>query len=111
MNANELTLIVRRLYRHIVAIRESLAIDLKDNIIILDEAHNIEDASREAGSAETTEVELRSMEKELSDCIAAGAAGLVDEYRTLKHVVGALLGFIVDTNNTFEMKEYERHIN
>ena len=33
-------------------IREAMEIDLEDNVVILDEAHNIEEAARDAGSCE-----------------------------------------------------------
>ena len=35
-----------------------MAINIKDNIIVIDEAHNIEDTAREAGSYEVTNERL-----------------------------------------------------
>ena len=46
---------------HIQVIRESSDIGLQGNIIVIDEAHNIEDACSSAGSIEITRVELLSM--------------------------------------------------
>lgn len=41
-------------------IREAMGINLKDNVIVLDEAHNIEDTAREAGSFELSNDKLES---------------------------------------------------
>ena len=43
-------------YNYLVSpvIRQAMGINVKDAIVIIDEAHNIEDACREAGSFETT---------------------------------------------------------
>lgn len=40
-------------------------INLKDQIVVLDEAHNVEDSSREAGSLTLTAVELQNTLDEL----------------------------------------------
>ena len=41
-------------------------IELQDNVIILDEAHNIEDVARSAGSCTATHDELDSVFQELN---------------------------------------------
>lgn len=43
-----------------------MLINLKDNILILDEAHNMEDAAREAASSSITYRQLKDIEEELS---------------------------------------------
>lgn len=40
-------------------------INLKDQIVVLDEAHNVEDSAREAGSLTLTAVELQNTLNEL----------------------------------------------
>ena len=40
-------------------------INLKDEIVVLDEAHNIEDSAREAASASITSVQLEDVIAEL----------------------------------------------
>ena len=44
-----------------------MMINLKDQIVILDEAHNIEDSSREAGSVQLTSIQLEETQKDLED--------------------------------------------
>ncbi|NWX92194.1 FANCJ protein, partial [Nothoprocta ornata] len=46
-------------------IRESMDINLKGQVVILDEAHNIEDSARESVSYSVTENQLRSAREEL----------------------------------------------
>ncbi|XP_037227472.1 Fanconi anemia group J protein isoform X4 [Falco rusticolus] len=46
-------------------IRESMEINLKDQVVILDEAHNIEDCARESVSYGVTERQLRAAREEL----------------------------------------------
>jgi len=48
------------------AIRKSSVIDLKDSIIIFDEAHNIEDVCRDVASCEMEFVSLETAKKQLS---------------------------------------------
>ena len=43
-----------------------MLINLKGNILILDEAHNMEDAAREAASLSITYRQLKDIEEELS---------------------------------------------
>lgn len=43
-----------------VAVRNAMEIDIRQHIIILDEAHNVEDVSRDSGSIEVTEEDLES---------------------------------------------------
>ncbi|KAL1923067.1 uncharacterized protein VTP21DRAFT_9443 [Calcarisporiella thermophila] len=67
-----------------------MQIDLDDNIVILDEAHNIEDASREAGSFELNESQLSELQKELEALVRVEDEEyenkLKTQYRTLLHV-------------------------
>ena len=44
-----------------------MMINLKDQIVVLDEAHNIEDSSREAGSVQLTSIQLEETRKDLED--------------------------------------------
>ena len=46
-------------------IRASMSIGLRSNVIILDEAHNIEDSAREAASGSFTQENFRLV---LNDC-------------------------------------------
>ncbi|KAG8122635.1 hypothetical protein E2320_018117 [Naja naja] len=46
-------------------IRQSMEIELKDQVVILDEAHNIEDCARESASYSVTEEQLKLAREEL----------------------------------------------
>lgn len=46
-----------------------MEIYLKDQVIILDEAHNIEDCARESASYRVTETQLRSAREELDTMV------------------------------------------
>lgn len=48
------------------------------------QAHNIEDAAREASSFEVTEADLRNLEKELENKIALDI--LLEQHRVILHV-------------------------
>uniref|UniRef100_A0A8D0HH76 DNA 5'-3' helicase n=1 Tax=Sphenodon punctatus TaxID=8508 RepID=A0A8D0HH76_SPHPU len=50
-------------------IRESMEINLKDQVVILDEAHNIEDCARESASYSVTETQLRFAREELDTMV------------------------------------------
>ncbi|XP_059763186.1 Fanconi anemia group J protein isoform X2 [Balaenoptera ricei] len=50
-------------------IRESMDISLKEQVVILDEAHNIEDCARESASYSVTEVQLRFARDELDSLV------------------------------------------
>ncbi|XP_061461036.1 Fanconi anemia group J protein [Rhineura floridana] len=50
-------------------IRESMEINLKDQVVILDEAHNIEDSARESASYSVTETQLRLAREELDTMV------------------------------------------
>lgn len=52
-----------------VQIRESMEINLKEQVVILDEAHNIEDCARESASYSVTEVQLRFARDELDSMV------------------------------------------
>jgi Rad3-related DNA helicase len=47
-------------------IRRAMKIDLKDSIVIFDEAHNIEDVTREAASLESNRTQIAEIHRELS---------------------------------------------
>ncbi|KNE57240.1 DNA repair helicase (rad3) [Allomyces macrogynus ATCC 38327] len=65
-------------------IRQAMAIDLTDNIVILDEAHNIEDVARDASSLEIDDTQMDTMIKELrhlNDDMAGMDPNAVAEYK------------------------------
>lgn len=44
-----------------------MLIDLREQVVVLDEAHNMEDSAREAASQTVTSVQLEDVSKELHD--------------------------------------------
>ncbi|NXP50902.1 FANCJ protein, partial [Heliornis fulica] len=52
-------------------IRDSMEIKLKDQVVILDEAHNIEDCARESVSYGVTESQLRAAREELDFMVSS----------------------------------------
>ncbi|KAL0073826.1 hypothetical protein J3Q64DRAFT_1882960, partial [Phycomyces blakesleeanus] len=89
-------------------IRKVMRIDLKDAIVILDEAHNIEDSSRSAGSFEVTEVDLGMLQTELNQVIRNKQ--LPEEHNLLLYFTESLLEWIKDPSNMFTIKEFEQHV-
>lgn len=80
-------------------------INLKGNIVILDEAHNIEDSSREAGSYEVDEQMLTAVSKELNQIIINGYEA--NAHGHLEVVLGEIFDWITSNENNFSIKEYE----
>ncbi|KAI9023639.1 helicase C-terminal domain-containing protein [Phycomyces nitens] len=90
------------------SIRQVMNINLKGAIVILDEAHNIEDASRSAGSFEVTEIELSMVYTELNQVIRNKK--LPNEHNLLLYFVESLLQWIKDPSNVFTIQEFEQHV-
>ncbi|KAI9276323.1 hypothetical protein BC943DRAFT_333049 [Umbelopsis sp. AD052] len=90
-------------------IRAAYDINLKDAVVIIDEAHNIEDVARDAASFAIHEKELISLQMELALLIKNRA--LVECHTKLLYVVESLIEWIVDPNNEFSSLEYEHYIN
>ncbi|KAI8097765.1 uncharacterized protein BX664DRAFT_258614 [Halteromyces radiatus] len=89
-------------------IRRIMDIKVEGNIIIFDEAHNIEDIARSAGSFETTEADLKRIQKELNQVIRGQQ--LPNDHNTVLFVVDTLLEWIIEPNNSYSIKEYEKHV-
>ncbi|ORY98222.1 helicase C-terminal domain-domain-containing protein [Syncephalastrum racemosum] len=88
-------------YNYIIdpTVRRSLDINIKDSIIVLDEAHNIEDAARQAASYETAESDLKIIIVELEQILRnnskhkgtiATEDELVEAHRVLHYLVEAI---------------------
>ncbi|KAJ1976120.1 hypothetical protein H4R34_004093 [Dimargaris verticillata] len=61
-------------YNYLVdpSIREASGIDLKNSIIVIDEAHNIEDVCRSSASLTLSDLELEEVSRQLSEMIRDG---------------------------------------
>ncbi|CDH53830.1 low quality protein: fanconi anemia group jprotein [Lichtheimia corymbifera JMRC:FSU:9682] len=97
------------------SIRKAMNIDLEGSIVILDEAHNIEDAARSAASFEATDTDLRILMKEfkwvLRDRKVKSNAELCAAYEALSVMAGTLEDFIQRPEEyNLKRDNYEEHI-
>nr|XP_043634675.1 regulator of telomere elongation helicase 1 homolog [Erigeron canadensis] len=86
-------------YNYIInpQIRKAMDIKIKGNIIILDEAHNIEDIARDAASIDVEEDILYQLLRELEDLSQSyrvAPADQVEIYRPLHEMMEGILGWI-----------------
>ncbi|KAF7722068.1 Fanconi anemia group J protein [Apophysomyces ossiformis] len=90
-------------------IRNSMDIDLTDNIVIFDEAHNIEDAARGAGSFEVADSQLNLLQIELRQVIRNGF--LIEEHQSVDYLVNSILEYINDQDdNAFTKDDFDVRI-
>ncbi|KAI8502870.1 Fanconi anemia group J protein [Branchiostoma belcheri] len=87
-------------YNYLVdpVIRENMQISLKNNVIVLDEAHNIEDSAREAASFSMTEDQLDATMTELENL------GKQNFYNQC----GSFKKWIKDSSSLLKDRDYER---
>ncbi|KAL9550370.1 hypothetical protein PS6_005585 [Mucor atramentarius] len=95
-------------YNYIIdpVIRKILDINLKDSIVILDEAHNIEDASRGAGSVDIDETSLDVLLKELK--LTARFGGEKAAHTQMEVIIEGLFNEMKSDDINYVVKEYER---
>ncbi|CAO3697444.1 unnamed protein product [Rhizopus microsporus] len=89
-------------------IRQLMDINLEGSIIILDEAHNMEDAARSAGSFEIDEKALNTVKIELTQVIKGGFE--VHSHKILEHLFDGLWEWITSSDNIYNKQDYERYI-
>ncbi|CAO3574480.1 unnamed protein product [Mortierella alpina] len=65
-------------------IRKAMDIDLDNAIVILDEAHNIEDAARDAGGLDLLDKDLLTAQSEFNDMLASVFLKILDDQTTFK---------------------------
>nr|XP_054773588.1 Fanconi anemia group J protein homolog [Lytechinus pictus] len=87
-------------------IRESMEIDLKGQVVILDEAHNIEDSAREAASLTVTTEQLQDAIDELDKLLSFKFR---EEHTRVIHSVGSsILRWINDFSTTLRQNDFDR---
>ncbi|KAH9524209.1 Fanconi anemia group J protein [Bulinus truncatus] len=87
-------------------IREAMAINLKGHIVILDEAHNIEDAAREAASQSISQDNIAKALKDI-DMLIEKNINFADNSR-LRAVFHKLDRFIDENKTKLEQKDFEK---
>lgn len=97
-------------------VRAARGINLSGDIVILDEAHNIENYAREAAGFQTDVADLRCAVDDvetalLTGRIAKGGDQLVFAYRTLKLLVESFLSLIDSVKEGETFAQYENHEN
>ncbi|KAI8876857.1 DNA repair helicase [Backusella circina FSU 941] len=81
------------------SIKASLNIDLDNDIVIIDEAHNIENVCRDAGSFETTYPELKKVQVELLE--ALGSRHLIHPNKTVLDAIDKIIVWLTESDFDF----------
>uniref|UniRef100_UPI00398ED2FE Fanconi anemia group J protein isoform X2 n=1 Tax=Pristiophorus japonicus TaxID=55135 RepID=UPI00398ED2FE len=86
-------------------IRESMKINLTDQIVILDEAHNIEDCARESSSFSVTENQLLIAREELDSMVNQNIRR--SNHEPLRAVCYSFTNWLKESSGKLVEKEYE----
>ncbi|KAF5186621.1 Fanconi anemia group j protein-like protein [Thalictrum thalictroides] len=87
------------------SIRRAMEVDLKNSIVILDEAHNIEDIARDAASVDIEEDVLFILHRELEQL------SFVDSliYQPLHEMIEGVISWIGQRKNTLVKREFQHY--
>ncbi|XP_005986876.1 Fanconi anemia group J protein isoform X2 [Latimeria chalumnae] len=86
-------------------IRESMDINLKGQVVILDEAHNIEDCARESASFSVTHAQLMFAREELDSMVNHDIRR--SNHEPLRAVCYSLTNWIMESSNSLVEQGYE----
>uniref|UniRef100_A0A8C1PH51 DNA 5'-3' helicase n=1 Tax=Cyprinus carpio TaxID=7962 RepID=A0A8C1PH51_CYPCA len=86
-------------------IRESMEINLKEQIVVLDEAHNIEDCARESASYTLNQAQLLLARDEIDGMVTHNIRR--DQHRPLLAFCCSLANWVQESCNSLEEREYE----
>ncbi|KAJ2447325.1 hypothetical protein GGF42_005471 [Coemansia sp. RSA 2424] len=94
-------------YQYILdpGVRSSVGIDLKGNIVILDEAHNVENAARDSGSWEITDEHLNVIAMECRKLAQRGT--LVAQHSTVETLATTLINWLQGSSHPYEYLEFD----
>ncbi|KAJ2843210.1 hypothetical protein GGI22_007290, partial [Coemansia erecta] len=88
-------------------VREAAGISLKNNVVILDEAHNIEGAARDAAPKEFTDKQLAILYGECMNMVKE--AILPKQHSRIAKMAEDLCFWLRNDQNTYEFRDYETH--
>ncbi|KAL9238088.1 hypothetical protein vseg_012561 [Gypsophila vaccaria] len=87
-------------------IRRAMEVDIKGAILILDEAHNIEDMSRESGSVDVDEDAFQKLQMELGQLCGADAS----IYQPLYEMVQEILSWMERRKGSLGKREFQHYV-
>ncbi|CAB4309336.1 unnamed protein product [Prunus armeniaca] len=95
-------------YNYIInpVIRGAMEVDIKGSIVVLDEAHNIEDVARDAGSVDIEEDILHKLQMELEQLCPVD----VLVYQPLYELIQGLISWIERKKNKLEKREFQHFV-
>ncbi|XP_062194619.1 uncharacterized protein LOC133897806 [Phragmites australis] len=93
-------------YNYLISpiVRRAMDIDIGGSIIILDEAHNIEDIARDSGSVDLDEESLYLLQAELAKLAADEAVAMI--YQPLHDIIQGLIGWIAEREGNLQNHEF-----
>ncbi|XP_066394771.1 uncharacterized protein [Miscanthus floridulus] len=93
-------------YNYLISpvVRRAMDIDISGSIIILDEAHNIEDIARDAGSVDIDEESLCLLQGELQNLTTDEAVAMI--YQPLHDIIQGLIGWIAEREDNLHNHEF-----
>ncbi|XP_068645510.1 uncharacterized protein [Aristolochia californica] len=96
-------------YNYIInpTIRKAMEVDLQGAIVILDEAHNVEDIARDAGSLDVEEELLDELQSELGQLCLIESQIMV--YQPLYDMIQGIISWIGQKKNNLERREFEHY--
>ncbi|XP_074286525.1 uncharacterized protein LOC141611789 isoform X1 [Silene latifolia] len=94
-------------YSYIInpVIRRAMEVDIKGAVLILDEAHNIEDMSRDAGSVDVDEDAFQKLQMELGQL--CGSDALI--YQPLFEMVQGIITWMYNRKDSLEKREFQHY--
>ncbi|XP_022638315.1 Fanconi anemia group J protein homolog isoform X2 [Vigna radiata var. radiata] len=95
-------------YNYIInpVIRAAMDVDIKGAIVILDEAHNIEDIARDAGSVDIEEDVLDKLQMELQQLCSINTA----IYQPLYEMTQGLTSWMEQKKNKLEKRDFHHYV-
>ncbi|CAM8972259.1 unnamed protein product [Rhodiola kirilowii] len=95
-------------YNYIInpVIRVAMEVDIRGAVVILDEAHNIEDVARDAGSVDLEDDALDKLQTELQQLCDTDAA----TYQPLYEMIQEIMSWIRRKKETLERREFQHYV-